>query len=626
MDIKMNEEIKKIKITDIFSDKYIVPIYQRKYSWTEKEIEQLLEDIIYNNSDNSDNSNNKYFLGTLTVDKKDDGRYEVIDGQQRLTTLSLIMIYLNKHIDDLNINIDNMPSFEARQIYDNALNALKNMKENEEISAYDNAKEIYEGYRCIENYFKSNDKNKFLDNMNTTLLVRVQVPENTDLNHYFEIMNTRGEQLELHHIAKAKFLEAINDSNDKRTASIIWDACSQMNRYVQMSFKPEIRKKLFEEDLSDFKEDVLDWDTLKSIFNTTADNEDIKTLKAILDDNSDKQVNENKDKNNTDEKPERFESIITFPYFLLHLNAVIQDSSEEDSLYDDKKLLINLAKHYENKDKESAKKFISNMLKCRFLFDKYIVKRDYQDDDNNLKLSLLKYKYKDSGKPYLVNTYGKEEDESTQEPLKILQSLLRITYTSPRTMKWITTLLKHLFDGKDAGLESVINVLENHCIEKIKKFYVCETKEFTEEDFNKQTGFNIERIVFTYLDYLLYRDGYKGIIEPKFSNWKVQFRNSIEHFYPQNPEHQDRWGDDILHCFGNLALITVSDNSKFSNLNPKAKVEQYKDKDIIQQNPKLKIMAKITEMEGWTEEKAKEHQKEMFEILSKEINGKNSNI
>ena len=36
-------------------------------------------------------------------------------------------------------------------------------------------------------------------------------------------------------------------------------------------------------------------------------------------------------------------------------------------------------------------------------------------------------------------------------------------------MKWITALLKHLFDGKDAGLESVINVLENHCIEKIKK-------------------------------------------------------------------------------------------------------------------------------------------------------------
>lgn len=614
----MSEEIKEIKIIDIFSDKYIVPIYQRKYSWTDKEIEQLLEDIIYN-------ENNKYFLGTLTVDKKDDGRYEVIDGQQRLTTLCLIMIYLNKHIDDLNKNIDNMPSFEAREIYDNALNALKNMKKNAEIGAYeDNVKEIYNGYRCIENYFKSNENNKndFLKNIENTFIVRVQVPKNTDLNHYFEIMNTRGEQLELHHIAKARFLDVIENNVDKKVASIIWDACSQMNRYVQMSFKPEIRKKLFKEDLSDFKEDVLNWNSLRNIFNNTVDNEDIKKLKDIVDDNFDKQVNENKDKNNKDEKPERFESIITFPYFLLHLNAVLQDSdSNEDNLYDDKKLLENLKKHYENENKDSAKNFISNMLKCRFLFDKYVVKRDYQDDDNNLKLSLLKYKYKDSGKPYPVNTYGIEEDESTQEPLKILQSLLRITYTSPRTMKWITALLKHLFNGKDAGLESVINVLENHCIEKIREFYGCKTKDITEEDFNKQTGFNIERIVFTYLDYLLYRDGYKGIIEPKFNNWKVQFRNSIEHFYPQNPENKDDWGDDILHCFGNLALITVSGNSKFSNYYPDGKVKNFN--EIIQQSPKLKIMASYTENDGeWTEEKAKEHQNDMVAILANELNKK----
>lgn len=116
------EEIKEIQVTEIFQDKYIVPIYQRKYSWTDKEIEQLLEDII------NREENDKYFLGTLTVDKKEDGSYEVIDGQQRLTTLCLIMIYLNKHIDGLDKNIDNMLSFEARQIYDNALNILKNMK------------------------------------------------------------------------------------------------------------------------------------------------------------------------------------------------------------------------------------------------------------------------------------------------------------------------------------------------------------------------------------------------------------------------------------------------------------------------------------------------------------------
>ncbi len=70
----------------------------------------------------------------------------------------------------------------------------------------------------------------------------------------------------------------------------------------------------------------------------------------------------------------------------------------------------------------------------------------------------------------------------------------------------------------------------------------------------------------------------------------------------------------------------VSGNSKFSNLMPNAKIAQYKGKDMIEQNPKLKIMAQTAEKNGWTEEKAKEHQKEMFEILAKEINSKNSNV
>ena len=48
-------------------------------------------------------------------------------------------------------------------------------------------------------------------------------------------------------------------------------------------------------------------------------------------------------------------------------------------------------------------------------------------------------------------------------------------------------------------------------------------------------------------------------------------------------------GDDILHCFGNVALITVSGNSKFSNYYPDGKVKNFN--EIIQQSPKLKIMA-----------------------------------
>ncbi|MDE7315183.1 MAG: HNH endonuclease family protein, partial [Mucispirillum sp.] len=128
-----------------------------------------------------------------------------------------------------------------------------------------------------------------------------------------------------------------------------------------------------------------------------------------------------------------------------------------------------------------------------------------------------------------------------------------------------------------------------------------------------------ERIVFTYLDYLLYRDN--NYIKENMKDLIVQFRTSIEHFFPQNPENNDGWSDDDLHCFGNLALITTSGNSKFSNYYPDGKINNYK--EIIQQSPKLKLMASYTENGGkWTPEKAEEHQKEMFEILAKEINGK----
>lgn len=46
--------------------------------------------------------------------------------------------------------------------------------------------------------------------------MRVQVPKDIDLNHYFEIMHTRGEQLELHQIVKAKILSQLEDNKDKR--------------------------------------------------------------------------------------------------------------------------------------------------------------------------------------------------------------------------------------------------------------------------------------------------------------------------------------------------------------------------------------------------------------------------
>lgn len=101
-------------------------------------------------------------------------------------------------------------------------------------------------------------------------------------------------------------------------------------------------------------------------------------------------------------------------------------------------------------------------------------------------------------------------------------------------------------------------------------------------------------------------------------DWQFQFRSSIEHFQPQHPIEGEPWKEGDLNEFGNLALITISGNSKFSNLPPVGKISSYP--SIINQSLKLKIMEEITRRgDGkWTEDKANTHKDEMFKILQNE--------
>ena len=79
----MNNDLKIISVIHVFDNiNYLVPIYQRNYAWSEIQIVQLIEDI----ESSIDGSNKNYFLGNLIVNQTDNNVYEVIDGQQRLTT------------------------------------------------------------------------------------------------------------------------------------------------------------------------------------------------------------------------------------------------------------------------------------------------------------------------------------------------------------------------------------------------------------------------------------------------------------------------------------------------------------------------------------------------------------
>lgn len=76
---------------------YEIPPYQRPYSWKKENVQQLVEDVweAYETNDK------EYFMGSLiTIEKEKNQRYDVVDGQQRLTTLNLIFSRLRDHIND----------------------------------------------------------------------------------------------------------------------------------------------------------------------------------------------------------------------------------------------------------------------------------------------------------------------------------------------------------------------------------------------------------------------------------------------------------------------------------------------------------------------------------------------
>lgn len=576
----------------IFSDKsikYVIPLYQRAFAWGDKEIIQLIEDI-----SDFDNSNGAlYYLGSIIV-AKEGNRYEVIDGQQRLTALFLLLNYLH-------LPMESILTFECRKKSDYTLQKIVSGKE---VSVDDIDQGLLNGKKIIENqfgHFTDFYRNHFIEKLTQVRVYRIEVPEHTDLNHYFEIMNTRGEQLEQQDILKATLMSGLSPANQARFSKI-WDACSDMTGYVQMHFDTETRKTVFGYDWTEFP---------TSRFSIPAK---VREAKRILDiikpgfvPNQSEEIADSEDR-------VRFESIISFPHFLLHVLRVYVDAEKIDvtlfELLDDKKLteafnyvLIHGTIAGKNLDKSKfAMGFAGCLLKCRYLFDKYIIKREFVNDDSDGEWSLKSLKssgQQSKKKPYYVNTYFGLPGEwsTTYEPrhkrIFMLQSCLRVSYTSPKVMHWITSLLTWLY--KNRTLDTLTG-FEQH----IEKFIKGEVVENYFTDCNFDLGANTPHIVFNYLDYLLWKmefDRSRDKTRYRYSDFIFEFRNSVEHWYPQHPSGDtfEVWGqNEGVNHFGNLCIIQRTVNSKFSNMSPESKQSTF-EKMISKGSIKLRIMSELVQ-------------------------------
>lgn len=644
----VKEYVKTLTISDLFNDenkcKYIIPIYQRNYAWGDDEISSLLQDI-KNACEKTKEKDKNYYIGSLVVYRRENSDFEVIDGQQRLTTLTLIMHYLGK------LSFRNV-FFEHR---DESEQALSNLNSEKLPSNFSQALKTIK--KVIDEWGNNKDEIvKFL--LDKVEIIRTEVPEGTDLNHYFEIMNTRGEQLEKHEILKARLMEKLSEGIEQSLFAKIWDACSDMSRYAVMGFDSELREVIFGNDWQKtprvFRKEIL---RVADELNRGKEKkeEDGKNGEKIVDLLNSKKKIELKDGHLEDKYDGAFTSVIDFPNFLMHVLRIYLEGSYDGRFQnvplDEKELLNDFGDQW---NKEKVIKFIDLLLSCRYLFDKYVIKSStLRSEDEHWSLWCV---FKgNSSNYYYKNTFGSDKSESNDTDANehtknaiMLLSMFHVSNPSRIYKNWLYAVLRWLFKNKDnITFDSYVDFLKELC----DKFYFgnnCQGKDITEIILDKvevefefnlgskesseykkywDRGVNVPNFVFNRLDYQLWKlpgekvkdflknDGWltentKDAIWKKF---RFTFRSSVEHHYPQHPI--DGHTIKEVDTFGNLYLLSQSKNSRLSNLTPVAK------RDIIKTWNNCDSLKQVIMMshDKWGEDEIKVHGEKMLTILNQPL-------
>ena len=613
-------------IAEIWQDDYVVPLYQRNYAWQESQIQQLLQDIY----DNSKTLDSNYFIGSLVVLQRPDGVYEVIDGQQRLTTLHIICKTLNI-LDAPHLSYDSRP--EVEDFFKGLFASASNKEYSEECKKRD----IRKIYRLVEaiDIVESTDihthpgfpddkticlssmddyeKQQFKEYLNNNvIIVRTILPSDTDVAAYFEIMKNRGEQLQEHEIIKALMMKEL-DSNQRMVFSSIWDACSQMSIPLQRTLR-EYRLN------GQFPLFGTNYDSLNTsyIFEYKNDTSECRTLSIdeILLSSDSKTANVNND-NDTETK---YEPIIDFPNFLMHIFKQINREIQLNS--------NNLLDSYDRiKSSISSVEFLERMLKTRCLFDRYVIKSQGEgEEDENIKWKMLKpylFTYKKENSLRFKNTFSggyneaeeNEPENDIQKRIVMQQSMLQVTFRNKKYKNWLFDLLTWLYDYNVDNVDpcSLSAYLDKWILDYYDNL---ENKTIQTEDTEwkfEALGTYTPHFVFNIIDYLYWVAKRTGRANVRYideiDDFYFRYYNSIEHHLPQSYEDT---GNVNIDNIGNLCLISRRKNS---SLNDKAPLEKAKLEPGLQ--PKRKIMYRITHDSNgiWGKKQIMEHCQDIKSLL-----------
>ena len=559
---------KMIKICDVIKDKYIVPDFQRDYTWEWKNLELVLDDI----KEAYSKGKKTYILGPIVVKEKD-GRKKLIDGQQRLTSLLIIL-------KALGVEDNGFLGFENRE---HVVELFRNIEDNK--GGNQTCMRIGQLYSQTQKYFELFDEGKKKE-FSDYLLNNVGFFEKTlrtdNIPHAFEVLNAAGEQLKKEDIAKAKLIASmvkLKLSKESELLNYAWLCCYD----IENSLDDKIKNK---------EKDIYKADNLSSLYRIMKDfiSEDCECVKTSIIDVVDS-VEKGKYYSKviggriTDFKTGEFSVPLT-PYGLLDVAL-----SDKNSLGKTIVEIVNISSGLDFKE-STAFRVIKSLLLYRIAFDKYVVKR--RKGEWNWFLPL-------------------DPDEKYKDRLIKAESMMAVS--GPATSKEMVRIVKNAvyqsnnFTKLNETATAVIKEIEHYAIERIKVNNII-------SNLNEGTGTN--HFVFHWLDYLLYLNPMNEI-KDKAGIFNFVETTSVEHFMPQNPTVKsiENWKDE-LNNFGNLALITPSSNSRQNNSSPEEKANIAKNGKL--ESLKYELMMEIARKRGWSVNESSEHGEEMKKLLLSSLN------
>ena len=653
---KLSVQTELLTLNKIYTGGYqfSIPSYQRPFVWSDDDVLQLFNDV----KEACKNDEN-YFIGTVLssrIKSKTGVIYELIDGQQRTTTLMLVALAFKTA--GINSNLNGLAIFKPDQ--GEAMPRLQ-------FAIRDQVQQLLGGLAGLKGYEKPSqeviDNNAYLKQIGIALTVLSEhienldlkeaeklgeyfyssvqwvnniVPAQMDLNRLFATMNTAGVQLEQADILKAKLFKHIK--SDKAQYDAMWVACEHMENYFERNVRkvfPDVEwNDIKPRDLAVFDDDVF-YHPESQQKNNEANGLSIDELSQVLANN----------KAPRSVKPQTFEtydldvettycrSIIKFPLFLIHAYriylALNNEADIEPRLNADR--LLKIFNPLVESNEKTVKAFIKMLWQVRYQFDAWVVKWVERDDSPESHLSLTYQSHSQSKGQYYINRPFKEINA-----LALLQSVRN--FTGERSAQyWITPFIAKLIK-KEIGikeenralrqLEKIDNLMSlASCSQKGASFKQAKLKKppginWVEQEkyFAEENGTGFEHYWFQKLEYLLWKKVNESKSDlsktdfKKFKKYRITSKNSVEHVHPQNDEYKSKLSNNTLNAFGNLVLLSPGENSSYSNQDVDKKQIDFERKSHFD-SLKLREIFSQKGKNIWDETEIEEHQKRMLDVL-----------